>query len=236
MGFHLTFKTNDLQNIIYSSLAADIGVTIINLYLSEPNLIPNVETQVMFNEAIQNKYEITFDEWCTERQVISDTITQRDIGTSQHVNGPKYLIGAHQTRTRADIANKKKNISIFDNLNLQKYYVEIDSMGYPRDSVLMNYEQKNYIEPYKDLKNFFKEYIGEELMSPFISYPDMKTKYLIQLIDLRHQPDHITPEEIQLFEEYSADHENAKFYVILIRRREIELLLDGIKLIEVKII
>ena len=30
-------------------------------------------------------------------------------------------------------------------------------------------------------------------MSPFISYADMKTKDPIEIIDLRHQPDHITP-------------------------------------------
>ena len=52
----------------------------------------------MFNEATQNNYKISFDEWYTESRVKSDTITQLDIGTSQHVNSPKYLIGAHQTR------------------------------------------------------------------------------------------------------------------------------------------
>ena len=236
LGFHLTFKTNDLQNIIYSSMADDINVTINNLYLYVPNLIPNVETQVMFNEATQNNYKISFDEWYTERRIISDTITQMDIGTSQHVNSPKFLNGAHQTRIRADTANKNNNIAIFYNLILQKYYVEINSVRYPRDSVLVNYEQNDYIEPYKDLKLFFKEYFGEELMSPFISYPDMKTKYPIQIVDLRHQPDHITPKEIQLFQEYTTDPENAKNYLIVIRRREIKLISDGNKLIEVKII
>ena len=96
LGFDLTFTTNDLQNIIHSSMADDIHVTINNLYLYVSNLIPNVETQVMFNEATQSNYKKTFDEWHTERRVISDTITQMDIGNSQHVNSPKYLIGAHQ--------------------------------------------------------------------------------------------------------------------------------------------
>ena len=218
LGFHLTFKTNDLQNIIYSSMAEYINVTIKNLYLYEPNLIPNVEIQVMFNEATQNNYKISFDGWYTERRVISDTITQLDIGISQHVKSPKYLIGAHQTRTRADTANKNKNIGIFDNLNLQKHYVEIDSVRYPRDSVLVKYEQNDYIEQYKDLKLFFKEYIGEQLMIPFLSYPDMKTKNPIEIIDLRHhQPDHKTPKKNQLFQEYSADPQNAKFYSIIIK-------------------
>ena len=120
LGFHLTFKTIDLQNIIYSSMANDINVTINNLYLNVPHLIPNLETQVILNEATQNNYKISFDEWYTGRRVISDTITQLDIGTSQHVNSPKYLIDAHQTRTRADAANKNNNVAIFDNLNLQK--------------------------------------------------------------------------------------------------------------------
>ena len=131
--------------------------------------------------------------------------------------------------------NKNNKIAIFDNLNLQKYYVEIDSVRYPRDSVLVNYEQNDYIEQYKYLKLFFKEIIGDELMSPSISYLDMKIKYPIEIIDLGHQSDHISPKKIQLFQEYTADPENAKFYLIAIRRRETDLISDENKLIEVKV-
>ena len=163
-------------------------------------------------------------------------ITQLDIGSSKNVQSPKYLIGAHQTPARGDTANKNNNIAIFDHLNLKKYYVEIDRIRYPPDSVLVNYEQNDYIEQYRDLKLFFKKYIGEELLSPFISYTDMKTNYPIEVIFLRHQSDHMTPKQIQLFVEYDADPENARFYLILIRRKEIELTSDGNKLIEVKVI
>ena len=73
-------------------------------------------------------------------------------------------------------------------------------------------------------------------MSPFISYPDMKTKNPIEKIDLRHQPVDITPKKIQLFLEYGGDPDNARFFLIIIRRREIELISDGNKLIEVRVI
>ena len=190
----------------------------------------------MFNEATQNNYKISSDEWFTERRIILDTITQLDIGSSQNFQNPKYLIGAHQTKDRIDGAISTKNVAIFDNLDLRKYYIEIDGHRYPRDSSLMNYEQNDYIEQYKDLKLFFKEYIGEQLLSPFISYPDMKTKNPFEIIDLRHQSHHITPKKIQLFLEYGADPENARFFLILIRRRKVELISDGNKLIEIKII
>ena len=94
LGFHLMLKTNDLQDIIYTSMVEDIKVTINNLYLYVPNLIPSVETQVLFNEATQNNYKISYDEYFTERRLISDMIVQVDIGSSQKVNSPKYLICA----------------------------------------------------------------------------------------------------------------------------------------------
>ena len=55
------------------------------------------------------------------------------------------------------------------------------------------------------------------------------------MTDLRHQTDHISPNKNQLSLEYSADPENAKFYLILNRRREIKLISDGNKLIEIKV-
>ena len=64
----------------------------------------------------------------------------------------------------------------------------------------------------------------------------MKTKYAIEIFDLRHQSDHITPKKIKLFHEYGTDPDNARLFLILIRRREIELISDGNKLIEIKII
>ena len=117
-------------------------------------------------------------------------IVQHDIGSAQQVNSPKYLICAHQTKDRTNAPDKKINIAIFDNLDLRKYHVEIDSLRYPRDRLLLNYEQNDYIEQYQDLKIFFKEYIREPILNPFIPYPDMKTKYPIEIIDSRHELDH----------------------------------------------
>ena len=121
-------------------------------------------------------------------------------------------------------------------MDIRKYYVEIDEQRYPRDSILMNYEENEYIQQYEDLKLFWKEYIGEPILNPFISYTEMKTKYPIEIIDLRHQSDHITPKKIQLFHEYDTDPDIARLSLILIRRREIELISVGNKLIEVKVI
>ena len=236
LGFHLLFKTANSQHFIYTSMADDINVTIISLYLYIPNLIPSVENQIMFNEANQNNYKISFDEWYTERRIISDLLIQHDIGSAQQDFQPKYLICAHQTNLRTATSNKKINIAIFDNMDIRKYYVEIDGQRYPRDSVLINFEENDFIQQYKDLKLIWKHYIGEPILNPLISYPDMKTKNPIEIIDLRHQSDHIIPKKIHIFHEYGTDPDNARLFLILIRRREIELISDGNKLIEIEVI
>ena len=98
LGFHLTFRTNDSQDIIFTTLGDDKNVTINSLYLFVRVLIPNTETQVMFNESIKNIYTIRYDSWYTERRLSTDgNELQVDVGSAQHINSPKHLIGAFQT-------------------------------------------------------------------------------------------------------------------------------------------
>ena len=70
-------------------MADDIDVTIDSSYLSIPNLIPSVETQLMFIEATQNKYRISYDEIFTKKLLVSDMIVQVDIGSAQQINSLK---------------------------------------------------------------------------------------------------------------------------------------------------
>ena len=205
LGFHLKFKMNDLQYIVFTTIANDITVTINSLYLYVPQQIPSTTTQVLFNESIMNNYTITFDSWYTERKISKDgRELQVDIASAQGINSPKYLISAFQTIARTT-ANKAVNPAIFDSNHVRKYFVEIDGIRYPKDGVLINFEENSNLDQYRGLKLFYKDYVGEELMQPYISYPDMKYLYPVQITDLRHQIDHLTPKKIQGFEELSED-------------------------------
>ena len=139
LGYHLTFKTNDLQKIIFTTIATDVNITINFLFLYVPIIFPSTDTQVMFNESIQNIYTIFNDCWFTERRISTDgDEVQVDFGTAQHVNSPKYLIASFQTEARIGVPNKATNIAIFDNVNVRKYFCEINSYRYPKDAVLIN--------------------------------------------------------------------------------------------------
>ena len=69
-------------------MADDINMTMNSLYLYIPKLIPSLESQIMFIEGTQNNYKMSFDEWYTERRLISGSLFQHDIGSAQQVNSP----------------------------------------------------------------------------------------------------------------------------------------------------
>ena len=144
LGFHLKLKMNDLQDIVFTTMANDIKVTINSLYLFVPKFVPSTTTQVMFNEAIMNNCTITFDSWYTERKISNDgRELQVDIASAQHINSPKYLISAFQTIARTT-PNKTSNPAIFDSNHVSKYFVEINGVRFPKDGVLTNFEENSY--------------------------------------------------------------------------------------------
>ena len=175
LGFRLTFKTARLQEIFITTKATDIIVTIKNLYLCVPILLQNIQTQVKFNESFMNNYTINFDSWYSEPTISNDgRELQVDIGSAQHIISAKYLIGVFQTQNRIGVPNKANNIAIFDTNHVVKYLVEIDGIRYPRDGVSTDFEEDAYLDQYRGLKMFYKEYVGEQILNPYISYTDTK--------------------------------------------------------------
>ena len=126
-----------------------------------------------------------------------------------NINSPLYLIAAHQLTKRPDPANPAINLSnnrfnnaIFDLAKVRKYYVEIDGVRYPKNPIMKNYDENNYLDQYRDLKLFYREYVGETMLNAIITYDKMKRWYPFEIIDLRFQVDHIPPKKIRFFEEY----------------------------------
>ena len=241
LGFELQLKTsNEKQNILYTTLGGnDVNVTINSIYLYIPSIVPSAEQQQMFNEAIRENFTLSFDAWVTDRKPVNTgNEYQLDIGSASNINIPLYLIVAHQKTQRDNPARpfNQFNNAIFDHVDVKRYFVEIDGVRYPKDPVETNFSDNKYLDQYRDLKLFYKEYNGESLLHPFISYLDMKTFYPIQVIDLRFQIDYVTPKKIRLFEEYENAPENTNLYVILIKHREINMVSDGNKITGIELI
>ena len=144
----------------------------------------------MFNESMRQNFTLSVDAWVTDRKPVNrGNEYQLDIGSVSNINIPVYLIVAHQKTQRDNPARPANqfNIAVVDNVYVKRYFVEIDGIRYPKDPIETNFSDNFYLDQYRDLKMFYKEYNGESLLHPFISHLDLKTFYPIQVIDLRFQ-------------------------------------------------
>ena len=246
LGFELDFGTsNRKRDILYTTMGdEDVYVTINSISLFIPQIIPSPETQVNFNQAISETFTLSFESWTTDRKLVdTGKEFQIDISSASIINSPLYSIAAHQKTQRPDAADETINLSrnrfnnaIFDNVKVRKNYAEIDGVRYPKNPVMVDFDKNTYLDQYRDLKLFYKEYVGEPMLNPIITYDKMKKYYPFQIIDLRFQVDHISPKKIRLFEEYDDNPTNTYIDIILIKHREIKMISDGNKIISVEVI
>ena len=190
LGFELDLRTsNRKRDILYTTLGDNyVNVTINSISLFIPQIIPSPETQVIFNEAISKTFTLSYESWTTDRKLVNAAKKfQIDISSASNINSPLYLLATHQLTQRVDpgddtliLSKNRFDNPIFDNVKIRKYYVEIDGVRY--QPVMGNYDENNHLEQYRDLKLFYREYIGEPMLNPIITYDKMKEYYPIQII------------------------------------------------------
>ena len=139
------FKDN-----FYRTRGDEITVKITSLYQHVPKLIPDAQTQVLFNDSIRNSFTLSFDSWFTDRKPVDTGLEfQVNIGSAQNVNRPKYLIVAHQSLARIEIPNKLNKIAFFDKVDFRNLFVEMDGIRYLEGSVIINNAETNYLDQYR---------------------------------------------------------------------------------------
>ena len=146
-------------------------------------MIPIAETIAIFKESIRNNSTISFGYWYTDRKVVKHGLEfQVVMGIVQNINSPKSLISTHETPDRINEPIKQNNIAIFDNLDVRKNFVGIDGQTYPKNAIIENYSENDFLNQCKDLKLFYKKNVGKEMLNLFISFPNMKNFFLFQYL------------------------------------------------------
>ena len=234
LGFHPTFKTADLQDIIFTTLGDAIKTTVNNFYLYVPIFIfPVLKLKLcsMTQSKIIIQLLMILGHQIQKQLRIDETFK---LGSAQNINSPKYLIVPHQTLAGINVPNKANSEAIFVILDVRNYVSEKDGQRNPNDAVVINYTENHCLDRNRDVKFFYKESLGEELLNPFKISLKMRNFYPIQVFDLRFQVDYITLKKIQLIEEDRNDPADARLYIILIRYRKIEMISDGNKIADIK--
>ena len=194
----MKLKTADLEDFTLKTIGVVFTMTIKKNLIIYPNT-HTLGTQNMFTEIIKDSFSLTFALWATNRKtVITDVEFLLDKGSSSNIIFPKLLIVAHETEAGA---KKGNNLAKSDRVVIRKYFVETDGLRYPNDCIDVEYSANDYLNQIKTPDWILKDYIGELLSDPSITYPDIKNFYPIQVIDSRLHANHTHLKKQKIFEE-----------------------------------
>ena len=126
-----------------------------------------------------------------------------DKGSAHKIDSPENLIAADQSLVRMGTSNKTKKMAISITPMSVINFVTMMELEILKNLFLSFMTQTNVLIT-METSIFFKEYVGEELFTPFIPFSDIENFYLIQVIDLLFQVDQINPKNVQLFEQKRA--------------------------------
>ena len=159
--FESQLKTStSKQNLLSTILRGNaINVTIKSLFSYIPIIIPSLQIQLKFNGSISRSFTLSFDSWTTGRKPVNGGEEyQLDIASPSNVNSPLYLVAVHQQAERENPARplNQYNKAIYDNVDLGKYFVEIDDIRYSTDPSVFNYSENNNLVDMVILVYFIK--------------------------------------------------------------------------------
>ena len=159
---------------------------------------------------------------------------QVDIGSAQNVHSPKFLSAIHETAARKGVPNKASKIAVFDNLNLRKVFVEIDRVRSLTDFVSTDSVENDYHDQNRDLNLFYKEYVGEGIMNPLLTYSQEKLLcYSSHWFEIRVE--YVSLKKTLTLEEDWVATKHARLFLILLRHKEIKMASDGNGFTEIKL-
>ena len=154
-----------------------------------------------------------------------------DLGMESGMERPQYIIVGFENN---NVNEQTHDASAFDVMNVTECYCKIGSEFYHENRMNNNYGTNNYIEAFKEIVSFNKDYNGlPHNIKTYINHRTFKSSYRIYVFDIRYQSDHIGPQPIQLNFNFSDAVADFICHALVLTRNVISVNSDGNKMVDI---
>ena len=154
-----------------------------------------------------------------------------DLGMESGMERPQYIIVGFEN---INVNGQTHDASTFHIMNVTDCYCKIGSEFYREDGMKINYGTNSFIEAFKEIVNFKKDYKGlPHNIKPYINHRTFKSSYRIYVFDTRYQSDHIGPHPIQLNFKIRAAVADVICHALVLTRKVVSVNSDGNKMVDI---
>ena len=228
LGFKQILKRNNNDRALFRvNVGADTVFNDSNIHIRDiswcvPSIDPSNDNRIIVQKGLSKKNNV--DSSYYERKTFYKNVPNAtnflfDLGMESGMKRPQYTIVGFENY---NVNEQTHDASTFHIMNVTECYCMIGSEFYPEDRMNINYGANIYIEAFKEIVSFNKDYNGlPHNIKPYINHRTIKSSYRIYVFDTRYQSDHIGPKPIQLNFKFSAAVADVICHALVLTRKVI---------------
>lgn len=194
---------------------------------TDPVILTELRTNIINNKIIPLTY---LARSCESTEVPQGAYSWTwNLAVPGGIEKPRWIIVGFQTNRNS---TQEQNPAVFDNMNLNKAYVTLNSVKYPETDIDNNFNTNKYATLYDMFDNFKKEYDGlsELIGGNQVSYSAFKSLFPIIVFDVRKQNEKLKSGVVSIqlkFNYHNPVPANTHAYSIIISDRYLKQRSDG---------
>ena len=239
LGFNLTLKRNNNNNVIHRIAARANGKVVIkDIAWYVEKFTPSLDNQQLIASQIltETPTELYYEERSVHRRKITNNgLWTFELGIESGKNIPSWVIVGFMQDAKFD--SQVHDNSVFDWLPISQAVCRLGSDRYPTDYINLDYSRNNFHEAYYQIENFFLKHSEDRILKPFIGINSFRRYYNFYVFDLTNQKDHISAQPISVdFKFYNVAGTNVRDYTafaLVLTNRLVSISSDGKRMFDI---
>ena len=201
-----------------------------------PHYTPSMSQQTVLSNQIVNKIptELQYIERSVfMKEVNTQNLWNFELGTQEGINVPIWIIIGFQQQDRQNSQNE--NNDTFYRPSVISAQCIIGTEKYPDSAILLNYDDDDYNQGYRQIKETFRALTKDDILQPSISDKDFKSSnnnndfgYNLYVSDIRYQKDFQNSQPIKVeFKFTGAVPAGIYGYALVLTNKTVSISSDG---------
>ena len=196
LGYILTLTRNSDNAVLNKADATILGKVKINaIEWYAPHYTASLSQQAVLSNQIVNRIptELQYIEISVfMKEVNTQNIWNFELGTQEGINVPIWIILGFQQQNRQNSQNE--NNDTFYRPSVISAQCIIATEKYPDSGILLNYNDDDYNQGYRQIKEAFRALTKDDILQPYLSDNDFRSsnnnngiRYNLYVFDIRYQ-------------------------------------------------
>ena len=237
LGYKLTLTGNTDNSVLNKANGINNGKIKINvLEWYVPHYTPSIQQQSILSKQILNKTptQIQYPERSVfMKEVNTQNFWTFELGTQEGINMPTWIFVAFQQNDRQHDQNL--NNDTFVRLPVISAQVVIGTERYPDSAILLNYDDDDYSQGYRLIKEAFRALTKDDILLPYISEDDFRSSneannigYNIYAFDIGYQKNFENAQPVKIEFKFSENIAAGIYgYALVLTNRLVSITSDG---------